>query len=61
MAGQVARAVAGLKKMSDDAQAKGVAASAMFNPSRFFISLIIGFVAGVIATIAAGFHRGFRF
>jgi putative chitinase len=52
--GQGVRAVAGLKKMSDDAQAKGVSASTLFSPSWFFVSLFIGFIAGVIATLFLG-------
>lgn len=49
MIGQGIRAVAGLKKMNDDAQSQGAAAQDLFMASRLVISLIIGFIAGVIA------------
>jgi hypothetical protein len=52
--GQGVRAVAGLKKMSDDAQSRGVAPRDMFSASWFFVSLSIGFIAGVIATLTLG-------
>jgi hypothetical protein len=54
LAGQGVRAVAGLKKMSDDAQNKGVAPRDMFSPSWFFVSLAVGFIAGVIASLTLG-------
>lgn len=57
MTGQGVRAVAGLKKMSDDAQNKGVAPRDMFSTSWFFISLAIGFIAGVIATLTLGVSK----
>jgi hypothetical protein len=57
MTGQGVRAVAGLKKMSDDAQNQGVAPRDMFSASWFFISLAIGFIAGVIATLTLGVSK----
>lgn len=49
MAGQAVRAVGGLKKMSDEAQRRGVRPFDLLVPSRLVISLMIGFVAGMIA------------
>ena len=57
MVGQGIRAVAGIKKMSDDAQAKGVSASSAFSPSWFFVSLMIGFIAGVVAGLSLGLSK----
>jgi hypothetical protein len=57
MVGQGIRAVAGIKKMSDDAQTKGVSPSSAFSPSWFFVSLTIGFIAGVVAGLALGLHK----
>lgn len=52
--GQAVRAVAGLKKMADYAASKSVSAHSMFSASWFFVSMTIGFVAGVIATLTLG-------
>ena len=49
MIGQGIRAVAGLKKMNVDAQNQGTTAQDLFMASRLIVSLIIGFIAGVIA------------
>jgi hypothetical protein len=49
MIGQGIRAVAGLKKMNEDAQSQGATSQDLFSASRLVISLIIGFIAGVIA------------
>jgi hypothetical protein len=49
MIGQGIRAVAGLKKMNDEAQSQGAAPQDLFVASRLVISLIVGFIAGVIA------------
>jgi hypothetical protein len=57
MVGQGVRAVAGLKKMSDDAQAKGVSPSSAFSPGWFLVSLAIGFIAGVIAGLSLGVSK----
>jgi hypothetical protein len=57
MVGQGIRAVAGIKKMADDAQAKGISPSAAFSPSWFFVSLMIGFIAGVVAGLALGLSK----
>lgn len=47
--GQGARAVVGMKKLNDDAVAKGEALRDNFSPSQFFLSLMIGFIAGTLA------------
>lgn len=47
--GQGARAVVGMKKLNDDAVAKGEALRDNFSPSQFFLSLMIGFIAGALA------------
>jgi hypothetical protein len=57
MVGQGIRAVAGIKKMNDDAQAKGISPSQAFSPSWFFVSLMIGFIAGVVAGLALGVSK----
>lgn len=57
MAGQGIRSLAGLKKMNDDAKAAKTSSSDMFSPSRFLISLIIGFIAGVLAAVALGLQK----
>jgi putative chitinase len=57
MVGQGIRAIAGIKKMADDAQAKGISPSAAFSPSWFFVSLMIGFIAGVVAGLALGLSK----
>jgi putative chitinase len=57
MVGQGVRAVAGIKKMGDEAQAKGVSPSAMFSPGWFLVSLAIGFIAGVIAALSLGLSK----
>jgi putative chitinase len=57
MVGQGIRAVAGIKKMGDDAQAKGISPSQAFSPSWFLVSLMIGFIAGVVAGLALGLSK----
>lgn len=52
MLGQSARVIVGLKKLNDEAAAKQSALSDMIDPSRLFVSLLIGFVAGALAAIA---------
>jgi putative chitinase len=49
------RAVVGLKKLKDQAQATSQSMMDLFTASRFVVSLIIGFVAGMIAGISIGF------
>jgi putative chitinase len=57
MVGQGVRAVAGIKKMGDDAQSKGVSPSALFSPGWFLVSLAIGFIAGIIAGLSLGLSK----
>jgi putative chitinase len=57
MVGQGVRAVAGIKKMGDDAQAKGVSPASVFSPGWFLVSLVIGFIAGVIAGLSLGLSK----
>jgi hypothetical protein len=54
MIGQGIRAVAGLKKMNDDAASSGATSADLFIASRLVVSLLIGFIAGVIAAISVG-------
>jgi hypothetical protein len=49
--GQGARAVAGLKSMSDDAKSLGVSSSDLFQAARLFVSLAIGFLVGLAAAL----------
>ena len=57
MVGQGIRAVAGLKKLSDDAQSKGVSSQDLFITSRLVFSLLVGFIAGIIAAISIGLNK----
>jgi putative chitinase len=57
MVGQGVRAVAGIKKMGDDAQLRGVSPSALFSPGWFMVSLVIGFIAGIIAGLSLGLSK----
>jgi hypothetical protein len=54
MVGQGVRSIAGIKKMNDDAQTANVASSEFFQTSRFVVSLLIGFIAGIAAAISLG-------
>jgi hypothetical protein len=56
-AGQAVRAIGGLKKMADDAQARGLAPFETFVTSRFVISMIVGFVAGMVAAVSLGLSK----
>jgi hypothetical protein len=51
MLGQGIRAVAGLKKVKDEAEAKKLAFKEVFETSTLLISIFIGFVAGALATL----------
>ena len=57
MIGQGIRAVAGLKKMNDNAQSSGATSADLFIASRLVVSLLIGFIAGVIAAISVGLDK----
>jgi hypothetical protein len=50
--GQAARMVVGLKKTSDAAQAKNLPMSACFDGKQLMVSLILGAVAGGLASIS---------
>jgi hypothetical protein len=54
LAGQGIRSVAGIKKMNDEANSSGKNPIDLFEPSRFLVSLLIGFIAGVLATLGIG-------
>jgi len=55
--GQGIRAVVGLKTMVDEANQKGVSQNELFDAARLLISLVIGFLAGIAATLALGFDK----
>lgn len=52
--GQGARTIVGLKKASDVATGADATLSDIFQASRLLVSLLIGFIAGVFALLAAG-------
>ena len=54
MLGQGARVVAGLKKSSDGAAAVGQSLKDVFDGGALMRSLLIGFIAGALALLAAG-------
>jgi len=49
--GQGVRAIIGLKKAGEDAQAKGTTMKDEFDPSQFLVSLLIGAIAGGLAAM----------
>jgi len=51
--GQVGRVIVGLKKLGDEAAAVGKSCSDLVEPSRLFVSLVIGFTAGALAALLA--------
>jgi hypothetical protein len=53
-AGQMIRAIAGLKKASESAAAQHKTLSDCLSPSRLVVSLMIGAVAGLLGAIALG-------
>ncbi len=53
MLGQGVRALAGLKKMNDDAGKQDADSADLFIASRLIVSLLIGFLAGVAAALYA--------
>jgi len=50
--GQLIRFLVGYKKLNDEALKEGRSVSNLFQTSRFVISLIIGFVAGIIGIVS---------
>lgn len=55
MIGQGARVVVGLKKMNDTAAQQNASSADLFIAARLLVSLMIGFIAGVIAGFGLGF------
>ncbi|HMN44494.1 MAG TPA: hypothetical protein PKE27_07980 [Povalibacter sp.] len=49
--GQAARGIVGWKKVFDEAQSLHTSAREIFSPSRLVVSLLVGAVAGVLATL----------
>jgi hypothetical protein len=58
--GQGVRAVVGLKKMNESAQQQAASAADLFMASRLILSLFIGFITGVVATLALGVSKLFQ-
>jgi len=52
--GQILRVVAGLKKLNDEANQKGVAVGDLFATSQLVVSILIGAVAGLLGAISLG-------
>ena len=52
LVGQMIRFVVGYKKLNDEALKEGKTVSEMFQTSLFVISLIIGFVAGILGVVS---------
>ena len=52
LVGQMLRFLVGYKKLNDTAAKNGKSVSDMFQTSRFVISLVIGFVAGIIGVVS---------
>lgn len=52
LVGQMLRFLVGYKKLYDLAAKESISASDMFDTSRFVISLIIGFAAGVVGVLS---------
>ena len=50
--GQSIRVIVGLKKLNDEAHTEGVSFNALFDAKELRISLLIGFVAGVLAAFS---------
>jgi C1A family cysteine protease len=55
--GQGVRAVAGLKKMNDDAAKQNANSADLFIAARLVVSLLIGFLAGIAAGVALGLDK----
>jgi len=52
LVGQMLRFLTGYKKLHEAAANEGVSPSQLFQTSRFVVSLIIGFVAGIIGVVS---------
>jgi hypothetical protein len=57
LVGQGSRAVIGLKKLNDSNQKSDPAQSEVFVASRLLVSLMIGFISGVAASVAMGLDK----
>jgi putative chitinase len=57
MVGQGARAIVGLKSMTDQAAAQGLDQNDLFRAARLLVSLMIGFVSGVAAAFLLGIDK----
>lgn len=57
MVGQGIRVVAGMKKLTDEAKSRPDDPAARFETSRLLISLLIGFLAGVVAAFSLGLSK----
>ena len=55
-AGQVIRAVAGMKKLNDSAQQDATSVSQLFSASQLVVSVLIGAVAGLLGAISLGIN-----
>lgn len=62
MAGQTVRVVVGLKKLNDTASQNQSSFKDSFETSKFFVSMLIGFVAGMLAMLCVSpLTRDFKF
>ena len=52
IAGQLVRVVVGLKKANDEAISKNLTLKQTFDTSRLVVSILLGFVAGVLAMVS---------
>lgn len=52
LVGQAIRVVVGMKKLNDDANAQQAKLSELIVTSKLLISLLIGFCAGILATVS---------
>ena len=56
MLGQALRVVVGLKKLNDRALQAGRPFQELFKPSTLIVSLLIGFIAGVLGILSSGLN-----
>lgn len=56
MLGQGLRVVVGLKKLNDRALQAGLPFTELFKPSSLIVSLLIGFIAGVLGILTANLN-----
>ena len=57
LVGQGSRAVIGLKKLNDSNSLRDPSSGDVFVASRLLVSLMIGFISGVVASIALGLDK----